>query len=63
MDEAVARISESVPDWSGGTKIGASLKQFVDEYSLKVVDPATVVLVISDGWDTGEVEILSESRI
>ena len=61
MDEAVARISESVPDWSGGTKIGASLKQFVDEYSLKVVDPATVILVISDGWDTGEVEILSES--
>tara|TARA_B100001964_G_scaffold149126_1_gene164328 strand:- start:11072 stop:12259 length:1188 start_codon:yes stop_codon:yes gene_type:complete len=61
MDEAVARISESVPDWSGGTKIGASLKQFVDEYSLKVVDPATVVLVISDGWDTGEVEMLSES--
>jgi uncharacterized protein with von Willebrand factor type A (vWA) domain len=61
MDEAVARISESVPDWSGGTKIGASLKQFVEEYSLKVVDPATVVLVISDGWDTGEVEMLSES--
>ncbi|MDP6330870.1 MAG: VWA domain-containing protein [SAR324 cluster bacterium] len=61
MDEAVARISESVPDWSGGTKIGASLKQFVDEYSLKVVDPTTVVLVISDGWDTGEVEMLSES--
>lgn len=61
MDEAVARISESVPDWSGGTKIGASLKQFFDEYSLKVVDPATVVLVISDGWDTGEVEMLSES--
>ncbi|MAA90601.1 MAG: VWA containing CoxE family protein [Deltaproteobacteria bacterium] len=61
MDEAVARISESVPDWSGGTKIGASLKQFVEEYSLIVVDPATVVLVISDGWDTGEVEMLSES--
>jgi hypothetical protein len=61
MDEAVARISERVPDWSGGTKIGASLKQFVEEYSLKVVDPATVVLVISDGWDTGEVEMLSES--
>ena len=30
MDEAVARLSENVPDWSGGTKIGASLKQFVD---------------------------------
>ena len=61
MDEAVARLSENVPDWSGGTKIGASLKQFVDDFSLKVVDPATVVLVISDGWDTGEVELLSES--
>ena len=61
MDEAVARLSENVPDWSGGTKIGASLRQFVDDFSLKVVDPATVVLVISDGWDTGEVELLSES--
>ena len=61
MEEAVSKLSENVPDWSGGTKIGASLKQFVDEHSMKVVDPATVVLVISDGWDTGEVEVLSES--
>ena len=34
MDEAVARLSENVPDWSGGTKIGASLKQFADDFSL-----------------------------
>ena len=63
MEEAVYKLSENVPNWSGGTKIGASLKQFVDEHSMKVVDPATVVLVISDGWDTGEVEVLSESAI
>ena len=33
MDEAVARLSEKVPDRSGGPKIGASMKQFVDDFS------------------------------
>ncbi len=60
MEEAFAHISRHVPDWSGGTRIGASLNQFVEKYALKMVDSSTVVLIISDGWDTGDVVLLNE---
>ena len=58
---ALEKLSVTVPDWSGGTKIGASFKQFVEQYGLKLVDSQTVVLIISDGWDTGEVDLLEDS--
>jgi len=58
---ALEQLSVTVPDWSGGTKIGASFKQFVEQYGLKLVDSQTVVLIISDGWDTGEVDFLEDS--
>jgi uncharacterized protein with von Willebrand factor type A (vWA) domain len=58
---ALGQLSGTVPDWSGGTKIGASLEQFVSQYGLKLVDSQTVVLIISDGWDTGEVDLLENS--
>ncbi|MBT3213777.1 MAG: VWA domain-containing protein [Deltaproteobacteria bacterium] len=58
---ALEKLSGTVPDWSGGTKIGASLEQFVSQYGLKLVDSQTVVLIISDGWDTGEVDLLENS--
>lgn len=58
---ALGKLSGTVPDWSGGTKIGASLEQFVSQYGLKLVDSQTVVLIISDGWDTGEVDLLENS--
>ena len=58
---ALEQLSGTVPDWSGGTKIGASLEQFVSQHGLKLVDSQTVVLIISDGWDTGEVDLLENS--
>jgi len=58
---ALEQLSGTVPDWSGGTKIGASLDQFVCQHGLKLVDSQTVVLIISDGWDTGEVDLLENS--
>ena len=58
---ALEKLSGTVPDWSGGTKIGASLEQFVSQYGLKMVDSQTVVLIISDGWDTGEVDLLENN--
>ncbi|MBC8259943.1 MAG: VWA domain-containing protein [SAR324 cluster bacterium] len=58
---ALAQLSRTVPDWSGGTKIGASLGQFVSQHGLKLVDSQTVVLIISDGWDTGEVDLLENN--
>ena len=53
-------LSRAVPDWSGGTKIGASLCAFLDQYG-GLVDRHTVVLIMSDGWDTGEIELLEDS--
>ncbi len=54
---ALDRLSHAVPNWSGGTKIGASLRQFLDRYG-GLLDRHTVVVIVSDGWDTGEVEVL-----
>ncbi|MDP7621757.1 MAG: VWA domain-containing protein, partial [SAR324 cluster bacterium] len=58
---ALDYLSGTVKDWSGGTKIGASLEQFVSNYGIKLVDSQTVVLIISDGWDTGEVDLLENN--
>jgi hypothetical protein len=55
---ALDEIAKKVPDWSGGTKIGQSLRRFLDEYGAEVLDGRTVVIIISDGWDTGDAEVL-----
>lgn len=55
---ALDEVARQVPDWSGGTKIGASLRTFLDRYGGTLLAPRTVVIVISDGWDTGDIEIL-----
>ena len=61
LEEALNLMSVTVPDWSGGTKIGESFGEFVEQYALNLLDPGTVVLIISDGWDTGDVDLLGES--
>jgi uncharacterized protein with von Willebrand factor type A (vWA) domain len=47
-----------VRDWSGGTRIGESLAQFNREWP-HLVDRRTIVIVLSDGWDTGEPDVLA----
>jgi uncharacterized protein with von Willebrand factor type A (vWA) domain len=54
---ALDEVARRVPDWSGGTKIGRSLRAFLDEHG-HVLDRHTVAIIISDGWDTGDVEVL-----
>jgi uncharacterized protein with von Willebrand factor type A (vWA) domain len=56
---ALARLGE-VRDWSGGTKIGESLRAFLAGWR-RILDRDTVVIVLSDGWDTGEPAILGEA--
>jgi uncharacterized protein with von Willebrand factor type A (vWA) domain len=58
--ESLRRISEEVPDWSGGTRIGQSLKAFNDEWALRMVNSHTIVIVLSDGLDTGDARVLEE---
>jgi uncharacterized protein with von Willebrand factor type A (vWA) domain len=53
-DLALAAVSRSVPDWSGGTRIGGAVKEFHQRWSRRVLNGGPVVLLISDGWDRGE---------
>jgi uncharacterized protein len=54
-------LSETVPNWSGGTRIGESLRQFTEHHSQKCLTSKTIVLIMSDGWDTGEVDVLEKA--
>ena len=56
---ALARLGD-VRDWSGGTKIGESLQAFNAGWP-KLLDRDTVVIVLSDGWDTGEPAVLADA--
>lgn len=51
-------ISDRVPQWSGGTKIGSCLHFFMEHYGWNILNSKTVVLILSDGWDTGEPDLL-----
>jgi uncharacterized protein len=55
---ALDRLSANVRGWSGGTRIGASLATFNAQW-LRRIDKQTVVIILSDGWDTGEPEQLA----
>jgi uncharacterized protein with von Willebrand factor type A (vWA) domain len=57
-DEAIAAVSRSVPDWSGGTRIGGALKEFHRRWGRRVLNGGPVVLLVSDGWDRGDPEVL-----
>ncbi|MFQ5917411.1 MAG: VWA domain-containing protein [Candidatus Binatia bacterium] len=58
IGNALERISNSVLGWSGGTNIGRSLFTFNREYAPRLVTHRTVVVLISDGWDRGDVGLL-----
>jgi uncharacterized protein with von Willebrand factor type A (vWA) domain len=51
---ALARAGQAAPDWLGGTRIGDSLKDFNDSYGRRGMARGAVVVIISDGWDTGD---------
>jgi len=52
-DIAMARAGRRAPDWSGGTRIGEALKAFNDRYGRRGVARGAVIVILSDGWDTG----------
>jgi uncharacterized protein with von Willebrand factor type A (vWA) domain len=58
--EALGGLSAQVQDWSGGTRIGESLCAFLAGWP-RLVDRRTVVVVLSDGWETGNPEVLGEA--
>jgi len=51
VDVAMARVAEAIKDWSGGTRIGASLREFNWRWSRRVLGQNACVLLVSDGLD------------
>jgi len=54
------RLAANVRGWSGGTRIGASLANFNQQW-LRRIDRRTVVIILSDGWETGDPEQLAQA--
>jgi uncharacterized protein len=59
IDDAVRAVSKAVPDWSGGTRIGASLQEFHRRWGRRALARGPVALLVSDGWDRGEPAVLA----
>jgi len=60
VDVAMARVAEAIKDWSGGTRIGASLREFNYRWARRVLGQNACVLLVSDGLDREAGEGLSE---
>jgi uncharacterized protein with von Willebrand factor type A (vWA) domain len=58
---AQERLHLIAQGWAGGTRIGESLAQFNAEHAPRIVHARTAVIVMSDGYDTGEPALLSEA--
>ena len=57
-DVALAEVAEKVLDWSGGTRIGESIRELNRRWVRRVVHGGAVVLLISDGWERGDPALL-----
>ena len=53
-DAAFARVSRTVADWSGGTRIGDALHEFNLRWSRRVLSRGAIVLLVTDGWERGD---------
>jgi uncharacterized protein with von Willebrand factor type A (vWA) domain len=59
VDESMDQVGKTVLDWSGGTRIGEAIKTFNFQWARRVLGRGAVVLIISDGWDRGDVDLLT----
>jgi uncharacterized protein with von Willebrand factor type A (vWA) domain len=57
-DIALARAGQRAPDWCGGTRIGEALKAFNDQHGRRGLARGAVILILSDGWDTGDPRLI-----
>jgi uncharacterized protein with von Willebrand factor type A (vWA) domain len=60
IDAAYALIAERVLHWSAGTRIGSSLSEYNRRYGRRFSGPNTVFILLSDGWDQGELSLLEK---
>jgi uncharacterized protein len=58
-DTALARAALAVTDWSGGTRLGGELHEFNTRWGAPGMARGAVVVILSDGWDRGEPDLLA----
>lgn len=58
LERALNDVAGKVADWSGGTRIGEALQTFNSVWGRRVLGRGAIVLLISDGWDRGDPELL-----
>ncbi len=63
IERAIEHLSLMSAGWSGGTRIGASLATFNRHYAAGVLNSRSVVMIVSDGYDTGPPELLAEELV
>lgn len=59
-DAALASATAAVQDWSGGTRLGEGLRSFNDGWGVRGLARGAVVVILSDGWDRGDADLLGE---
>ena len=59
-EAALTAAGAVVPDWSGGTRLGETMKVFLDEWGRRGLARGAVVVVFSDGWERGGADVLAE---
>ena len=59
-DQALRQATGAVKDISGGTRLGDTIKEFVDRWGQRGMARGAVVVILSDGWDRGDVNVLAE---
>lgn len=57
---ALVAAGAEIDDWAGGTRLGASLQRFNDEWGVAGMARGATVLILSDGWDRGEPTLLGD---
>jgi hypothetical protein len=59
-ERALKEVAHCVTDWAGGTRIGEALKDFNFNWSRRVLGRGAIALIISDGWDRGDIPLLRQ---
>ena len=57
-ERAIQRAAAAAPDWSSGTRIGDALRAFNDRYGRRGMARGAVVVILSDGWERGEPDLV-----
>jgi uncharacterized protein with von Willebrand factor type A (vWA) domain len=57
-EAALDRATEAVVDWGSGTRIGVALKEFNDEYGRRALSRGAVIVIVSDGWERQDPELV-----